>query len=93
MEYDRRTVSRISMIALVGCVYLVSALLVSSTTAVTTLKSPQKCTNCKIGGGGDSTNGGNSNGVGGTTLYPLKTVFVKVPAEKEAETIHLVSQH
>ena len=98
MQYDRRTVSRLSMIALLGCVYLVSALLVSSTTAVTTsssLKSgselQQKCTaNCKTGvtqwQQEDSTDGAN-------ILYPLKTVFVKVPAEKEAETIHLFSQH
>ena len=83
------------MIALIGSVYLVSTLLVSSTTAVTTtsLKSSgaqQKCTaNCKAGGTqqqDDSTDGGN-------TLYPLKTFFVKVPSEKEAETIHLFSQH
>ena len=93
MQYDRRTVSRLSMIALLGCVYLVSALLVSSTTAVTTsLKSPtqKKCTsNCKSSEGqnkGDSTDGS-------TTLYPLKTFFVNIPAEKEAETIHLFSQH
>ena len=92
MQYDRRTVSRLGMIAVIGSVYLVSALLVSSTTAVTTsLKSPtQKCTsNCKVSEGQkaeDSTDGGN-------TLYPLKTLFVKIPAEKEAETIHLFSQH
>jgi len=96
MKYDKRTASRLSMIAVIGSVYLVSALLVSSTTAVTTsLKSPtqNKCTsNCKGSEGRqkaeDSTDGGNSN-----TLYPLKTFFVKVPAEKEAETIHLFSQH
>ena len=83
------------MIALLGCVYLVSALLVSSTTAVTTtsLKSPtqKKCTsNCKLSDGGqkaeDSTDGVNN-------MYPLKTFFVKVLAEKEAETIHLFSQY
>ena len=93
MKYDKRTVSRLSMIAVIGCVYLVSALLVSSTTAVTTLlKSPtQKCTsNCKVSSEGhkteDSTDGANN-------MYPLKTFFVKVPAEKEAETIHLFSQN
>ena len=95
MEYDKRTLSRLGMIAVFSCVYLVSALLVSSTTAVTTtsLKSPahKKCTsNCKLSDGGqkaeDSTDGANN-------MYPLKTFFVKVPAEKEAETIHLFSQH
>ena len=92
MEYDNRTLSKLGMITVFGCVYLVSALLVSKTTAVTTsLKSPtQKCTsNCKDSKGQnteDSTDGG-------TTLYPLKTFFVKIPAEKEAETIHLFSQH
>jgi len=96
MEYDKRTLSKLGMIAVFSCVYLVSALLVSSTTAVTTtsLKSPaqKKCTsNCKLSDGGqkaeeDSTDGANN-------MYPLKTFFVKVPAEKEADTIHLFSQH
>ena len=96
MEYDKRTLSKLGMIAVFSCVYLVSALLVSSTTAVTTtsLKSPtQKCTlNCKVSNSKgqeaeDSTDGASN------TMYPLKTCFVKVPAEKEIGTIHLFSQH
>ena len=75
-----------------------SALLVSSTTAVTassSLKSgsglQQKCNaNCKAG---ETQQQQEDSTDGGTTLYPLKTVCVKVPAEKEAETIHLFSQH
>ena len=95
MEYDKKTLSKLGMITVFGCAYLVSALLVRNTTAVTTtsLKSPtQKCTsNCKDSRGQnteDSTDGGTYN-----NMYPLKTFFVKVPAEKEAETIHLFSQH
>ena len=92
MEYDKRTLSRLGMIAVFSCVYLVSALLVSSTTAVTTtsLKSPtHKCTsNCN----NKDTSTTKSDSTDGN-LSPLQTFFVKVPKEREAETIHLMSQH
>jgi len=95
MEYDKRTLSRLGMIAVFSCVYLVSALLVSSTTAVTTstsLKSPQKCTsNCN--NKADTSTATSSDSTDGGHLSPLQTFFVKVPREREAESIHLMSQH
>ena len=93
MEYDNRTLSRLGMIAVFGCVYLVSALLVSSTSAVTTtsLKSStqKQCTsNCN----NKDTSPTKSDSTDGN-LSPLQTFFVKVPKEREAEKIHLMSQH
>ena len=93
MEYDKRTLSKLGMIAVFSCVYLVSALLVSSTTAVTTtsLKS-QKCTsNCNNKADTSTTKSSDSTDDG--HLSPLQTFFVKVPKEREAESIHLMSQH
>ena len=74
-----------------------STLLISSTTAITTasLKSSgaqKKCTaNCKVNEGTQKQQDVSTDG--SSTLYPLKTFFVKVQSEKEADTIHLFSQH
>ena len=92
MEYDKRTVSKLGMICVFGCVYLLSALIGSSTTVIASSNTIKKeCIHIdKKEEEITITNTDNDND---NKRYPIQSFFVKTSDVKANEMAHQFAQY